>query len=378
MKPNENRTDVVVQKLIKSPVFNMSLSSKELFHSNFIGWLIVEYREQMSSLFSSLLGEEIAIKLCEREKKNFDLFIHCSGERDIIIENKFKSIVQKEQLRQYNKKVESPETYRILLSLHNTLYEEEVVKNAGWILIGYDDYVRELKKIRVNDSYQQFLINDYCQFVEIIIEEFSKTDFGSITVNQMIHESNRWEEIRLHDMYQKHIFSYLCWELNRKMKSKLGSIAGVEDVLSKTEAWQGFTRATGLVVMNYVVNAKGNNRREGVRLELQLQYRSLKLMLIHSGKDPRGISKNIRDTYFAIIEKVATQEFCEADKGGACVVYPKGDKDYNQYGNNLIYRNIKLSGDLKMKEIVDLMIKVFAEVVLFGEKYKNNDEFNLT
>ena len=76
-------------KLKKSAMFNLSLASKELFHSNFLDWLISVNKDGMSEVFSNLLNDEVKIIDCDREKNNFDLYINCENDLTIIIENKF-------------------------------------------------------------------------------------------------------------------------------------------------------------------------------------------------------------------------------------------------------------------------------------------------
>ena len=41
-----------VQRLKKCPLFNLSLASKELFHSNFLAWLCEAYPNQVGRLFA--------------------------------------------------------------------------------------------------------------------------------------------------------------------------------------------------------------------------------------------------------------------------------------------------------------------------------------
>lgn len=53
----------------ESPMFQFSLASKELFHSNFIYWLISNYKDEFSKLFSKLMSNEIVITKIKREEK---------------------------------------------------------------------------------------------------------------------------------------------------------------------------------------------------------------------------------------------------------------------------------------------------------------------
>lgn len=92
------------EKLGKSPIFNMSLSSKELFHSNFIAWCLEAYPEKSGKLLNKVFqiqdAENTDITQLQREKKNIDLSFKL-GNTLVLIENKVKSIAYKEQLNRY-------------------------------------------------------------------------------------------------------------------------------------------------------------------------------------------------------------------------------------------------------------------------------------
>ena len=65
-----------IEKLKKSPLFNLSLSSKELFHSNFLYWVGHNYPSEFGGLFSKYLNEkpeDSCIKEIFRERENIDL-----------------------------------------------------------------------------------------------------------------------------------------------------------------------------------------------------------------------------------------------------------------------------------------------------------------
>lgn len=122
-----------ITDLKKNPMFNLSLSSKELFHSNFLAWIAED--EDTEDLFVSILvlfglKEDIAKDYAEgirngryivkREYKNFDFCIcekikdsdgnseedNISGQVILVLENKFKSIPYEKQLKKYQEDVE--------------------------------------------------------------------------------------------------------------------------------------------------------------------------------------------------------------------------------------------------------------------------------
>lgn len=117
-------------KLKQSPMFNLSLSSKELFHSNMLAWIAED--EETKDLFEEILklfgveetkAQVFAEKIRKdeymvlREYKNFDLCIcekiktddteeeYKEGRILLVLENKFKSIPYKAQLLKYQVEV---------------------------------------------------------------------------------------------------------------------------------------------------------------------------------------------------------------------------------------------------------------------------------
>ena len=115
--------DTFVEKLNNNPIFQLSLSSKELFHSNFLAWLAEDKNTQalFKKILSTWLGEDTFdyntdCMEVKREYKNFDFSI-CekiindeeseTGKIRLVLENKFKSIAYKAQLENYQKKVDA-------------------------------------------------------------------------------------------------------------------------------------------------------------------------------------------------------------------------------------------------------------------------------
>ena len=85
------------------PLFNLSLCSKELFHSNFIAWLAENSIEFHRYFLSYLDYDESEFDLTDiskisvfREKEHIDLWIQYTKndgtKLDLIIENKVKSV----------------------------------------------------------------------------------------------------------------------------------------------------------------------------------------------------------------------------------------------------------------------------------------------
>lgn len=122
--------DSFVEKLKGNAIFQLSLSSKELFHSNFLAWLAEDKntRDIFNQIMRNWLNDPTWAfdenqMMIKREYKNFDFCIcekisqkkndarenqeeeYIPGSIIFVLENKFKSIPYKEQLVRYHQKV---------------------------------------------------------------------------------------------------------------------------------------------------------------------------------------------------------------------------------------------------------------------------------
>lgn len=94
----QKQNQASVKTLQDSPLFQLSLTSKELFHSNFLYWLGVTYQDLFKETFSKLGCNTAAWPdkwEVEREYKHLDLCVKGPGKRGkiyLVLENKVKSI----------------------------------------------------------------------------------------------------------------------------------------------------------------------------------------------------------------------------------------------------------------------------------------------
>lgn len=125
--------DTFVEKLNNNPIFQLSLSSKELFHSNFLAWLAED--KNTRTIFNQIMKIwmqdenwefDDSKMMVKREYYHFDFCIckkvrnyHTDKDKEqetqaeeyipgpiiFVLENKFKSLPYKEQLEKYHQKV---------------------------------------------------------------------------------------------------------------------------------------------------------------------------------------------------------------------------------------------------------------------------------
>ena len=70
-----------IEKLKKSPLFNLSLSSKELFHNNFLYWIGHNYPSEFGGLFSKYLNEQPEDSCIKKMNHQHEIILpyHLSG-----------------------------------------------------------------------------------------------------------------------------------------------------------------------------------------------------------------------------------------------------------------------------------------------------------
>lgn len=144
----------ILDKLTKSPTFAMSLGAKELFHTNFLAFLLETTDESIEAVTQHLkkrfFGDEFeGDVLVFREKTNLDLIIVPKAPMSetkyssVIIEAKMKSVPTWEQLWAYNKKigngvkayVEDENYHYVEIKQTQARYRVHGIDKPGWKIV---------------------------------------------------------------------------------------------------------------------------------------------------------------------------------------------------------------------------------------------------
>jgi len=196
------------KKLNESVMFNLSLSAKELFHSNFLGYLFgIE-----KTLFGEITGiNNIIVKDVKREYKNIDIEITCENGSKYLIENKVKDIIDRPQLDRIQDKNKDYETYFLFSLLGNNFsLLGEKPERTKWKEIGYKHIISILKNKNFKDDILNKMRDDYCDSMSIMISLLEE-DYYSCDRYRLYKGNERLEQyrnIRLHDVFQKYGVSH--------------------------------------------------------------------------------------------------------------------------------------------------------------------------
>lgn len=238
-----------IKTLRDNPIFRLSLGSKELFHSNFWEYLLVDADSSLPAVRAFFgIPKNADIKVL-REKKNFDLLVYWE-EKDkrttcLIIENKVKSLPDAAQLKKYAEKTEAglqkllkPQEPNIkvgkirfavvapdclLRECDEEFWQEASGKmDRTWEALSYENLAEAIEKNlrKVKDCHEKWMLRSYKNFLVKLckilntIEIDEKTSFfpSEGTINDL-------RKIRIHDVYEKVWFAILKNRVGKELEA---------------------------------------------------------------------------------------------------------------------------------------------------------------
>lgn len=225
-------SDSIIRRLKQSPMFQLSLSSKELFHSNFLYWIYQISPKMFQNLIGQLfwnagklseLGEWPKEFTVKRERKNFDLcVINTSGKTEsiwLVIENKVKSIPNKSQLERYLK--QTPGAKHLLLSLVGDSFPEYGAVKGLWSVVSYRNIADILSDlVRGKIGYEYDIIRDYANYISDLDNLANQWKmYGQNISASYVFKKDGYKDLRIDDIYQKVLFSQILNLITERFKN---------------------------------------------------------------------------------------------------------------------------------------------------------------
>ena len=420
-------TQLTLQEQLKqSPMFNLSLSSKELFHSNMLAWIAEDAVTE--TLFVEILksfgvekqdAEDIAKKIRSgeymvmREYKNFDLCIcekittddteegYKEGRILLVLENKFKSIPYKAQLEKYQQKAydlnkRKAYPHFVLLSLTQNAYEFDFTNNpfsvngCDWHYVSYKEYAELLFKDSSVTGFKADVIKDYANYIKAFSNYLSQNLPQSIAGEKWtstLAPNDDLKPIRMDDIWQKLIANLILIELCKKgIEETLVTSPAQYSVGTKTENFiklqdksvvhvgAGLSRASGLVEIKINI---GDDCVFGVQIQGGLYKRLLEttkgvLPTNTSGQIAYYTPKlNVLSDMFRLnlngVWKFTPNIFGNSQPNSQ-PLYPKwtntkaGLQGFGGYDNTFIAQWMKISDKATVGDVIAAMIKDCMEV----------------
>jgi hypothetical protein len=344
----------ILEKLNSNPLFQISLGSKELFHSNFIAWCIERDPDLGNDLFSSIGGVANNLTPCskfvDRERGNTDLWLNYE-EGNVIIENKVKSVPYRAQLDKYAGKNVGKANYFYVLSLQkptfftNDNYISETSKEpVKWHYLSYKDIADVLSRRQQNFKEHNEYIQDYIEFARSL-DELSKYltvglydqyDFSTGLLPEEVGRINL-RNYRLHDLYVKHKFS----SLELLLKEKVFPIFND----NRIEVGYDFTNGTGLISARRIYPTKHGD----VHIGVQLQNTAFRLFSMWYNQPERSVKlrDSLKDSSLWFDFNSTGIIHAESDIKGV----GKDKSGYNNYSGHFFYKYLRLK-DLSVSELL--------------------------
>lgn len=214
--------------LKKSLLFQMSLGSKELYHSNVWAWLIENDHDFVKVFFPDFRKDIFNIVGVSRECRHRDVIIWLQKSGDAskegkyyyVIENKIKSLQRKEQLEDYTENLwESTLLQGSVTGIENNLEKNQISivnKNTKqqviWNFINYATISQKIREIARNSTsgviqYHLSQIEEYCNIIDAlygVLSEALAKNRGYVWYWDDDDNLNKTlRELRIEDMYIK-------------------------------------------------------------------------------------------------------------------------------------------------------------------------------
>jgi hypothetical protein len=209
-----NDNDVALFR--KSLICTLSLSSKELFHSNLIGWLF----ENSLDFARRFLNHEGLTKVdsVEREKSNFDLLVNAEG-KCYIVENKVKSLPCPDQMTDYVEKSNQQDLNAtfILLSLADPSNKFRS-SHPSVRIVTYDDVLNIIADLKTDNSFITDMLSEYCTLIKILLKiKHTATVNPEVSLSYDPDQEDLLKQIRLFDVAQKIRYSNFAELVDKKL-----------------------------------------------------------------------------------------------------------------------------------------------------------------
>lgn len=236
--------DALLEKFKQNPMYFFSLSSKELFHSNFLEFLFQIDCKKFFNIIDEILGTDFSSEsdkdkyALSREKEKFDICISHKVKTkrgkevdcyDLIIENKVKSIPYKTQLEDYQKKadehnknlnniqnkadkhnenLDNTQVKILLLSLVKDFPDKTEIKKQTnfdkqkkWTIAHYDQLCTLIRSEFSNHPTIGQYVKDYCDFLDLL-DALQQSIINDNTTG-LFNNTDTYKPYRFHDIYAK-------------------------------------------------------------------------------------------------------------------------------------------------------------------------------
>lgn len=358
----------IVKELKEDPIFNVSLSSKELFHSNFWEWLFKRSPEYIKIFFPEIESERIDMddeNAIRREQGHRDITIWIKDlNKAYVIENKFKSVPNKKQLENYENDLKEFEKGTVTGIIKPSFIESL----EGWEFISYSDISKGILRVSAQlekeETFEKALIDKYAKMIE---------ELTAYIINQTENErtQEKWsmavdkdsELLRMDDVIRKLKASELENFLSEKKIFGQKDIAGYEGIVESS-----YSDKQPIVDIRYVSENKDDiSNLSVIGVQIQgLQFRRCVQI-------ERDLDSNEMHDLFEKVKRVGWFE--EYDKENRFIFHKRTsmkprkdengkDKEYNKYSTKsytFLYQYFNIKDGKSFEELERMIMENMEE-----------------
>lgn len=363
---------IAIDNLEQSPLFQLSLASKELFHSNFIAWCCKVWPEQTGEVWSKLVpglfndSQPETVKSVCREHNNHDIEIRFNNDQLLVVELKVKSLASEEQLQEYASKMKPkgvPQPRMVLMSLIEPDFlkkKDDILEPENEIDCSWVDLSRMASALnnclkgqrssgsQFNDSppgYLDALLDDYEKFVvalkgvttEAAIVEADKCFFLRKADRDAI------TNLRLHDLVFKLRYQQLCEKVQ-------------ECLPADTKFWikAEMSNGTGMITVDFNLGSTDSAGYLGkLGIGIQLQGNMCRQYFSSSKKNGEGIGEKLREICNRLRDKkLWLNDYMLVDDMSTSSTMRNKD-DYCKYDDVFFYNYRNLKEDISATKIIN-------------------------
>lgn len=362
-------------------MFQLCMSDKELFHSNFLYALWNNDPTNFEILLKKINPDipNTSAWIGKREYNNYD-FCLIEEAKDskaknnnivkLIIENKVKSIPRKEQLDRYAENIADEKTPLILLSLMEKFpAKNDIDKDGKWKIVSYRDLIAWLGEINWSDDLKKY-VNDYCEAMNALVDEVNEysiekdTHFFQLKDNEKVYD--KYKELRIQDLFDKVWFSQLGQYAADEISKNDFKCDWDKESLAKRIFKE--TPSNELIYLNSGYTLRGGGGlldikilvQEGIILGVQIQGDVYRRIIEYD----KEIDLNQYDWLFDLKSngKYGPEEkkenFKDFENNGQWKYYPdRKESNFLQFGSNFKYQQLEIGRDISIETPVKLIIR---------------------
>lgn len=371
-------------------MFNLSMASKELFHSNMLYWISQTYPKEFMTMLNLLnidTSQWPGKWESHREKDNIDLSVTTKNSDSskeqylFILENKVKSIPFKSQLDKYKQETVSGDKIQyLLLSLCTKFANEKEIRNSGWEIANYSDLATAIDKIikKVQNTYHRELLNDYSSYIKQFHQMQERWTLN-LDDNYRSAIVDADEDIKqLNDVKKKLLVSKMAQYLLEKIPGAI--LAGNKEIEIKKKGKTpipeeikngkvfinfGMTRSTGLVDLKVrvkdnlfqIIQVQGKQFKHCVEV---LDKESEEMKVINSLEDylKKG-ANNPQLPSNEVAKRIIENQFLPFHLeriDSSVLIESKSREPFNHYGRTFIYQYLNIRDDATVRSVLDKII----------------------